>query len=117
MTFVEQMWFETTFADKDMVEYYKTEGDRDADFRNLDDTSVEKVFDQYVHATNTSRSLGAGHDLDEMAKRPRRGRESDLRWILPSHDRGVRAPLRSRRLDPGVGRRSNRVLGRRLLPR
>lgn len=81
LTFVEQVWFETTFSDKDVVEYYKTEGDRDADFRNLDDTSVEEVFDQYVHATNTSRSLSAGHDLDEMAKRPRRGRESDLRWI------------------------------------
>jgi hypothetical protein len=81
LTFVEQVWFETTFSDKDVVEYYKTEGDRDADFKDLDDTSVEEVFDLYVHATNTSRSLSIGHDLDEMAKRPRRGREVDLRWI------------------------------------
>jgi uncharacterized protein DUF664 len=81
LTFVEQVWFETTFSDKDVVEYYKTEGDRDADFKDLDDTAVEEVFDLYLRAIETSRTLSAGHDLDEMAKRPRRGQVVDLRWI------------------------------------
>jgi uncharacterized damage-inducible protein DinB len=81
MTFVEQVWFETTFAGLDTLDYYKTEGDRDADFNDLDSDAVETVFDLYERVLRESRDLTAGHDLDERAKKPRRGRDVDLRWI------------------------------------
>jgi hypothetical protein len=82
MTFVEQVWFESTFAGRDITEYYKTEGDRDSDFNDLDDTAVENVFILYGQVTDLARELSAGHDLDAMAAKPRRGRDVDLRWIL-----------------------------------
>jgi hypothetical protein len=81
MTFVEQVWFETTFAGADTVGYYKTEGDRDADFNDLDSDAAETVFDLYQEVVSVSRDLVASHSLDEHAKKPRRGRDVDLRWI------------------------------------
>ncbi|MHB8380310.1 MAG: DinB family protein [Acidimicrobiales bacterium] len=81
MTFVEQVWFDTTFAGHDPVEHYKTERDRDADFNDLESHSIEEVMDRYLHELAISRALSAGHDLDELATKPRRGREVDLRWI------------------------------------
>jgi hypothetical protein len=80
MTFVEQVWFESTFAGLDTLDYYKTD-DRDADFNDLESDSVETVFDLYERVLRVSRDLAADHDLDEMAKKPRRGRDVDLRWI------------------------------------
>ena len=82
MTFVEQVWFETTFAGHDTSDYYKTEGDRDADFNDLDSAAVEEVIDLYLKSVKVSRELCAGHSLDELATKPRRGREVDLRWIF-----------------------------------
>jgi hypothetical protein len=81
MTFVEQVWFETTFAAHDTSDYYKTEGDRDADFNDLDSAALEVVIDLFLKSVKVSRELSAGHSLDELAKKPRRGREVDLRWI------------------------------------
>ncbi|MGC1238256.1 MAG: DinB family protein [Acidimicrobiales bacterium] len=80
MTFVEQVWFESTFAGLDTLDYYKTE-DRDADFNDLESDAVESVFDLYERVLQVSRDLAAGHDLDERGKKPRRGRDVDLRWI------------------------------------
>jgi uncharacterized damage-inducible protein DinB len=82
MTFVEQVWFETTFAGRDVAEYYKTPDDRDSDFNDLDDTAVENVFVLFGEAIEVAREVSAGHDLDERAVTPRRGRDVDLRWIL-----------------------------------
>ncbi|MGC2173860.1 MAG: DinB family protein [Acidimicrobiales bacterium] len=81
MTFVEQVWFETTFAGVRTAEYYKTEGDRDADFNDLESEAAESVFDLYVKAVKTSDELVIGHSLDEHAAVERRGRDADLRWI------------------------------------
>jgi hypothetical protein len=81
MTFVEQVWFETTFAGADTVDYYKTDGDRDADFNDLDSDAAETVFDLYQEVISVSNNLAAGRPLDEHAKKPRRGRDVDLRWI------------------------------------
>ncbi|MGA7835646.1 MAG: DinB family protein [Acidimicrobiales bacterium] len=81
MTFVEQVWFETTFAGLETSDYYKTESDRDADFNDLDSDAVETVFDLYQRVVAVSKELVAGHSLDEHAKKPRRGRDVDLRWI------------------------------------
>jgi uncharacterized damage-inducible protein DinB len=82
MTFVEQIWFENRFAGRDTADYYKTEGDRDADFNDLDDTAVENVFILFGEAAQLSRELAAGHELDERVKTVARGRDVDLRWIL-----------------------------------
>lgn len=82
MTFVEQVWFETTFAGADTVDYYKTDGDRDADFNDLDGAAAETVFDLYEEVVAVSRALVKDHSLDEHAARPRRGRDVDLRWIF-----------------------------------
>ena len=81
MTFVEQVWFETTFAGTETVDYYKTDGDRDADFNDLDSDAAETVFDLFQEVISVSNGLASGHPLDEHAKRSRRGREVDLRWI------------------------------------
>jgi Protein of unknown function (DUF664) len=81
MTFVEQIWFESRFAGLDVVEYYKLEGDRDADFNDLDSAAVEEVFDRYLRATAKSREVVEGHSLDELAQRERQGQKFDLRWI------------------------------------
>jgi hypothetical protein len=81
MTFVEQVWFETTFAGRDTSDYYKTDGDRDADFNDLDSAALEVVIDLFLKSVKVSRELSAGHSLDELAKNPRRGREVHLRWI------------------------------------
>ncbi len=81
MTFVEQVWFETTFAGVDTVDYYKVEGDRDADFNDLDSAAGETVFDLYQEVITVSKRLIDGHPLDEHAQKPRRGRDVDLRWI------------------------------------
>ncbi|MGH3733546.1 MAG: DinB family protein [Acidimicrobiales bacterium] len=81
MTFVEQAWFESTFSGVETTDYYKTEDDRDADFNDLDSVAVEGVFVLYADAAETSRELARGHDLDQLVKKPRRGRDVDLRWI------------------------------------
>jgi uncharacterized damage-inducible protein DinB len=82
MTFVEQIWFENRFAGRDTTDYYKTEGDRDSDFNDLEDTAVENVFVLFGQATDVSRVVAAGHDLSEIAANVSRGRDVDLRWIL-----------------------------------
>ena len=81
LTFVEQGWFESCFAGRDVVEYYKTESDRELDFTDLDGEDVDEVIARYDRVCALSRELALGHDLDEMCARPRRGREVDLRWI------------------------------------
>jgi uncharacterized damage-inducible protein DinB len=82
MTFVEQVWFEKRFAGRDTADYYKTEGDRDSDFNDLDDTALEDVFVLFARATEVSREVAKGHDLDEKVAKVTRGRDVDLRWIL-----------------------------------
>ena len=81
MTFVEQVWFETSFAGIETSDYYKSETDRDADFNDLDGEAVETVFDLYHDVIARSKELTAGRSLDEHVKKPRRGRDVDLRWI------------------------------------
>jgi hypothetical protein len=81
MTYVEQVWFETIFAGADTAAYYVSAGDNDADFNDLESDAAETVFDLFQEVTSVSSTLAAGHPLDEMAKKSRRGREVDLRWI------------------------------------
>jgi hypothetical protein len=82
MTQVEQVWFSLRFAGHETSLYYGDEGDRDADFNDLESAALEEVIDLYLHAIKTSREVATGHDLDELAKKPgRQGGHVDLRWI------------------------------------
>ncbi|MGC2486715.1 MAG: DinB family protein [Acidimicrobiales bacterium] len=81
LTFVEQAWFESCFAGRDVATFYKTDTDRELDFTDLDSDDVEEVFARYDRACALSRELALGHDLGEMGARPRRDRDVDLRWI------------------------------------
>jgi uncharacterized damage-inducible protein DinB len=80
MTFVEQIWFQAVFAGRDVTSHYKRDDDPDADFHDLDSASLEEVAELFAQSCATSRELASGHELDEMAAAPRRGREVDLRW-------------------------------------
>ena len=82
MTFVEQAWYDARFAGNTVSEYYKSAGDRDGDFNELDSTSLEDVIANYQTACERSDELAAGHDLDELVVEPGTGRDPvDLRWI------------------------------------
>jgi hypothetical protein len=81
MTFVEQVWFERYFAGRDVIEYYKQAGDRDADFHNLDELSVLDVVANYEHAIEVSNECAKDHDLAETSMAKWRDRDVDLRWI------------------------------------
>ena len=81
MTFVEQHWFEFTFANFAAITYYEKDDDPDADFNDLAGAPLDEVLKNFDTACARSRGLSQGHSLDETAKYPRRGREVDLRWI------------------------------------
>jgi hypothetical protein len=82
MTFVEQVWFESTFANFAAPTYYGRDVDPDADFNDLASVPLDKVLANYDAACSRSRELSEGHPLDTMAASQRRGREVDLRWIF-----------------------------------
>ena len=81
MTLVEQNWFDAVFAGLEVEWYYDTSVDHDADFHDLTSAPLEEVVRRYDEACARSRVAATGHDLDEMAAKPRPGREVDLRWI------------------------------------
>jgi uncharacterized damage-inducible protein DinB len=81
LTFVEQIWFESRFAGRDVVEYYKTDTDREIDFRDLESASVEEVLELYLASVATSRAVAKDRSLDDLAAKARRGIQVDLRWI------------------------------------
>ena len=81
MTLVEQHWFDSVFAGLDVEWAYDTSVDGDADFHDLADTPLDEVVRRYEEACARSRVAATGHDLDEMAARPARGGDVDLRWI------------------------------------
>lgn len=82
MTFVEQVWFESTFANFAAPTYYSRDVDPDSDFNDLDSAPLEQVLANFDAACERSRELSEGHPLDTMAASQRRGREVDLRWIF-----------------------------------
>lgn len=82
MAFVEQIWFDVRFAGNDVVEYYRSPDDRDAEWTELDSATLVEVVANFNRACETSDELVRGHGLDEMVKQPGAGREPvDLRWI------------------------------------
>ena len=82
MTFVEQIWFDVRFAGTTVTEYYKSAGDRDADFNELDSAPLDEVIANFQTACERADELARGHELDEQVAEPGKGREKvDLRWI------------------------------------
>ena len=82
MTFVEQVWYDVRFAGNTVSEYYKSAADRDADFNELDTTSLEDVVANFQRACNRADELSVGHDLGELVVEPGQDRDPvDLRWI------------------------------------
>ncbi len=82
MTFVEQIWFERRFADRDVAPYYRGSDNTDLAWTGLDGTSLDDVVALFNQACATSDDLARGHDLNEFAKFTGVDRDPvDLRWI------------------------------------
>jgi len=82
MTFVEQIWFDARFAGRDVVEYYRSPDDREAEWTKLDSATLDEVVDNFHRACATSDDAARGHDLDEFVVSTGTWREPvDLRWI------------------------------------
>jgi uncharacterized damage-inducible protein DinB len=82
MTLVEQGWFDVRFAGNDVARHYADPADPDADFNDLDGSSLEEVHRLFLATCERSRRLCEGHDLDERVARIERGADVDLRCIM-----------------------------------
>lgn len=84
MTYVEQFWYQTVFAGLVIEPFYKAPGDvgdRDADFNNLDDASLDEVERRYRTTCEESRARTKSRDLHDIAPVRWRENEVNLRWI------------------------------------
>ena len=81
MTVVEQVWFESTFANFAAPTHYVSDADQNADFNDLNGVGLDEVVENFLTVCQRSRELADGHSLDETVASPRRGRDVDLRWI------------------------------------
>ena len=81
MTKVERYWFEVVFLAHGVPTYYSTPEDPDGDFNNLDELGLDAVVNNYQDAVAKSDECATGHNLDELAKKPRGERVLDLRCI------------------------------------
>jgi hypothetical protein len=82
MTFVEQIWFDARLAGNDVVEYYRSADDREAEWTELDSATLDEVVANFQRACETSDELARGRELEEMVIWPVPGRDPvDLRWI------------------------------------
>lgn len=83
---VERVWFARRVAGRDVPFLFKTAGNNDADFDDVDESGAgaEEAFRAFRDAVETSRVEAAGHDLDEtFTSTTRAGAELtyDLRWL------------------------------------
>jgi uncharacterized damage-inducible protein DinB len=81
MTKVERYWFENVFLANDVANFYSSPEDKDGDYNNLDELTLDDVVKNYHDAVAKSDECAAGHDLDELAKKSRGEKTVDLRWI------------------------------------
>ena len=96
MALVERWWFRIQFlGQKSLEEIYTTEQDPDGDFDNGTADGAEADFAVFAEEVELARQACVRRGLDEMFE----GRRAhvDAALGLPAHDRGVRAPSRSRR--------------------
>ncbi|GAA2156528.1 DinB family protein [Kitasatospora kazusensis] len=82
MAEVEQAWFVSRLAGQETEDIYWTEEDEDADFNAVDTADVAGAFATWQAQIALARAAADGLSLDTVAKKPARGREVTLRWIL-----------------------------------
>ena len=83
MTEVENNWFGRTLAGRDIAPLYYSDDDEDGDFDNVDAADLAADMAAFRDAVADARRTAAGHGLDDIAARLRRGEhEVSLRWIL-----------------------------------
>ena len=82
MTRVEQVWFDVRFAGNNVTRHYADPNDPDAEFHDLDGSSLDEVHALFLTTCERSRSLCEGHDLDERVATIERGADVDLRCIM-----------------------------------
>ncbi|MFF7990959.1 DinB family protein [Kitasatospora xanthocidica] len=83
MAEVERYWFRAILCGEELTGgIYWTEADPDGDFDNVDTADVAADFAAWRSEVEAARTAAAGLPLDTVAKRPRRGEEVTLRWIL-----------------------------------
>jgi hypothetical protein len=82
MSLVELYWFSHVLSDVQVANRFADENDdEDADFNDLESYSPEEIFEFYMAALDTARTLVSGIDLSSSSKRERHGESVDLRWI------------------------------------
>ncbi|MFJ9454343.1 DinB family protein [Kitasatospora sp. NPDC101447] len=83
MAEVEWYWFQCILRGEEVEGgHYCTEADPDGDFDNVDTADVAADVATWRAEIEASRRAAAGLPLDTVGKRPRRGEEVTLRWIL-----------------------------------
>ncbi|MFJ2579527.1 DinB family protein [Kitasatospora aureofaciens] len=83
MAEVERHWFQGVLLGEEITTgHYWTKEDPDGDFDNLDTADVAADFAIWHAEIEAARRASAGLPLDTVGKRPRRGQEVTLRWIL-----------------------------------
>ncbi|MFE6051486.1 DinB family protein [Kitasatospora sp. NPDC056446] len=83
MAEVERYWFQGILLGEEFdTGRYWTKADPDGDFGNVDTADVAADFAVWRAEIEAARRACAGLPLDTVGKRPRRGREVTLRWIL-----------------------------------
>ncbi|WP_280716413.1 DinB family protein [Kitasatospora sp. MAP5-34] len=82
MAEVEQAWFVSRLAGEDAAAIYWSEADEDADFNGVDTAEVAEAFSTWQAQIALARKAAEGLPLETVAKKPARGKEVTLRWIL-----------------------------------
>ncbi|MEU9045343.1 DinB family protein [Kitasatospora sp. NPDC048343] len=83
MAEVERYWFQGILRGEEVATgHYWTKADPDGDFDNVDTADVAADFATWRAEIEAARRAAAGLPLDTVGKRPRRGEEVTLRWIL-----------------------------------
>ena len=82
MTEVERSWFRRVLLDEVVASIYYSDDNEDGDFDDVGAADVAADFAAFRDELETCRRIAAQHpQLDELARRKRRGQEISLRWI------------------------------------
>jgi len=83
MTEVERHWFQRCLSASDRPALYCTEAEPDGDFEDAEPANATEGLASWRAECDAARAAAAGvGSLDATGKRPWRGNEVSLRWIL-----------------------------------
>ena len=77
----ERGWFRQCAANEDVPDLYWTEGDKLADFNDIEAADAEGGLDTYRHEIVAARKAVADKDLDDVVPFRWGGPDRDIRWI------------------------------------